>query len=144
MEVHCVERRCRKFILAASAALAVLIGCSKGPETLDISGTVTYKGQPLKHYQVTFFPEHGRPSMGLTDDSGHYKLVFTAGQGGALRGKNKVTVDYVPPDDAAARKAEMGQIPDEAKAIRAKYGDMKTTPLQFEVTKAEVKDWKLD
>lgn len=46
---------------SACAGLIVLIGCGgpDGPEMVDISGTVTYQGQPIKDGAIRFIPKEG-------------------------------------------------------------------------------------
>lgn len=48
-------------VLSACVVLAVLAGCGgpDGPEMVDISGTVTYKGEPIKDGAIRFLPQEG-------------------------------------------------------------------------------------
>jgi len=59
---------------------------------VDVSGTVTLDGQPLPGARVLFRPKQGRPSAGITDDVGHYKLQYTAEKPGALPGEHSVII----------------------------------------------------
>ncbi len=71
----------------------VLSGCgNSGPELAGVDGTVTLDGQPLPFATVEFYPEHGRPSVGFTDDGGRYTLRFSKSADGALLGSHTVTV----------------------------------------------------
>ena len=80
---------------AASTLLvaAVLTGCGdNGPATGMVDGVVTLDGKPLDQAMVSFQPQNGRRSIGVTDASGHYKLRFTATADGALPGEHKVLI----------------------------------------------------
>lgn len=74
--------------------MVVLTGCggSSGPDLLPAEGTVTLDGQPLDQAVVTFVPANGRPSVGVTDPQGHYRLKYTEDRSGALPGAHKVVI----------------------------------------------------
>jgi hypothetical protein len=74
--------------------LLVCLGCGKGdmPDLGQVEGTVTLDDAPLANAIVTFQPEHARPSYGKTDSSGHYELVYTDGNNGAVLGTHTVTI----------------------------------------------------
>lgn len=72
--------------------LAVL-GCgSSGPRLGQVEGTITLDGQPLPEALVTFYPKDGRPSSGVTDSNGVYRLQFTADKAGAALGEHVVRI----------------------------------------------------
>lgn len=88
-----------KMISVARIALIVvavgwLAGCGPGGVPLGtVSGHVTKNGKPEAGITVKFEPESGdRQSLGLSDASGYYELIFT-GRKGALLGKHHVTVE---------------------------------------------------
>jgi hypothetical protein len=54
----------RMVAVAGLISLASLAGCSKGPALATVTGTVTYKGQPLKEGTITFIPADGRSATG--------------------------------------------------------------------------------
>jgi hypothetical protein len=73
--------------------LVALAGCnSNDPKIVEVTGTLTYKGNPMPNVLVTFSPESGRPSWGQTNENGEFKLNYAKGQDGALVGKHKVWV----------------------------------------------------
>jgi hypothetical protein len=45
---------------------------------------------------VDFVPDQGRPSWGLTDERGHFKLNYDRGHDGAVVGKHKVSARKGP------------------------------------------------
>src|SRR5215831_2512081 len=62
--------------------LSALVGCGWG-ETLGVgvSGTVTYKGQPIKEGTISFIPMSGTngPKCGANIDEGRYAIPRRAG-----------------------------------------------------------------
>ncbi|WP_437225119.1 carboxypeptidase-like regulatory domain-containing protein [Planctomicrobium sp. SH661] len=73
----------------------LLSGCSGAQDTpglVKVTGLVTMNGAPLPGAEVTFRPEKGRLSSGITDDSGRYSLVYMQGVPGALPGKHTVSI----------------------------------------------------
>jgi hypothetical protein len=75
-----------------------LAGCG-GPqsdkELVQVSGTVTYAGEPLPDAIVAFdSAEHAdaSPSTGVTDDEGHYSLKLSADEVGVPPGRYKVAI----------------------------------------------------
>lgn len=81
----------RKFIAFAVCCLA-LTGCGE-MKVAPVNGVITLDGQPLPKASVTFLPEAGgRPSYGVTDDSGRYRLAYSMNEEGAEVGKCKVKI----------------------------------------------------
>lgn len=67
-----------------------------------VQGVVTKDGVPVPSATVTFYPEQGRPSIGITDDEGHYQLKFTESRPGAVVGTHRVNISHggsPPPGD---------------------------------------------
>jgi hypothetical protein len=88
---------------AASVATLALCGCTKGTtlKTVQVTGKVTYKDQPLEGATVAFVKEVqagevAHPASGKTDAQGMYKLVSFESPSkpvdGVVPGKYKVTV----------------------------------------------------
>jgi hypothetical protein len=116
--------------------LALVPGCgSGGPEVVKVTGTVTRGGQPVGRLVVNFWPDHGRPSWGLTDAEGRYTLNYDKDRDGAVTGQHKVWVQKKPgsPKDEADMANGLVTLPPQINAIIEKYGDQKTTPLRVEV-----------
>jgi len=69
-------------------------GCgSGGPELAPVEGTVTLDGTPLPAATVVFQPpEPGSPSSGITDEQGHYELLYAPGREGAMIGRHTVRI----------------------------------------------------
>ena len=72
----------------------LIMGCSgtTGLSIGKVSGVVTMDGQSLPQATVMFQPALGRPSMGVTDDSGRYQLSYAPGIEGATLGEHQVII----------------------------------------------------
>lgn len=81
-----------RVLLPIVLVIALLSGCGGG-DFGSVSGKVTLDGKPLKGAYVEFQPVHkGRPSSGVTDQNGHYELMYTADQEGAEIGEHTVRI----------------------------------------------------
>jgi len=49
-------------------------------------------GEPVAGKEVVFTPAQGRSSIGLTNENGDYKMMYTFKWEGAMIGSHKVTV----------------------------------------------------
>jgi hypothetical protein len=73
------------------------------PDLGKVTGTVTYNGKPVPNAMIRFIPlgEDGkeRPghtmtaAIGMTDDKGHYSMLYVKDAPGAAVGQNKVTIE---------------------------------------------------
>ena len=104
-------------------------GCTREPyEVVPFSGTVTWQGKPVPDLAIFFEPEVGRPSNGITDESGRFTMIYTLKRNGVQKGKGKLYFDYSPMIGADVS----GQW---TKTIK-KYG-RDNTPLLLDVQKPE-------
>lgn len=93
--------------IAIPLCLASLAGCGQD-EYGDlglVQGVVTLDGEPYPHAMIIFSPPGGeRPSQGITDETGHYELIYIRTTRGALVGDHKVSITTVPrmPEDGTA------------------------------------------
>ncbi|MFI4874646.1 MAG: hypothetical protein ACIALR_04885, partial [Blastopirellula sp. JB062] len=62
------------------------------PDLGQVEGDVTVDGKPGVNLAVAFIPENGRPSLGVTDEQGHYRLSYFRGETGATLGNHKVMI----------------------------------------------------
>jgi len=91
-----------KLLLPASLALALaslpLAGCSgNGLNLAKVSGTVTYKGQPVKNGTVFFMPDEakgtkGMPAMAAIAENGSYVLSTETTGDGVIVGSHRVGI----------------------------------------------------
>lgn len=117
-----------RLALACALALGGGAGCGTDdtPPIGLVSGTVTRNGQPVPGLTVSFLPEAGRPSWGVTDADGRYSLHWDEDHDGAEVGNHKVCVAF----DASLQADESGRTKGKAKAtamtdrraIAEKYG----------------------
>ncbi len=121
------------------AACAVFTGCSGGPPTEHVSGTITYNGAPVADAQVGFVPDGGdesvKPARGQTDASGAYTLrtYLKPGQeaSGAMVGRYKVTVVKGLPQKQVIEYEDLKNKKDQ---LPPAYADATTTTLDADVT----------
>jgi hypothetical protein len=88
----------------------ILTGKGNFPPLGQVSGKVTMAGQPLANATVRFAPkdpvygegQNGKKlaasvSIGVTDDNGHYTLLYVKDMNGAYVGQHKVTIEAQDP-----------------------------------------------
>ena len=80
---------------AAILLAAVVLGCGggSGMNLAPVTGTVTYRGQPLAQGTVTFFPTTGRPATGKIENGKIVQVTSLAPNDGATVGPNQVTIE---------------------------------------------------
>ncbi len=127
------------FVVGPLVGVLLVGGCNRGPDIVEVQGTMTRKGKPLPGFAVTFQPASGRPSVGQTDQNGHFEMGYTFREKGVLRGKHKVFVLYVPVETTYDAKGA----PADLKEITEKYGSYADTPLEVEIT-GPTKDLKIE
>jgi hypothetical protein len=108
-------------------------GCG-GSGLVNVSGRLTYKGQPVPSTRVMFQPEDGgREIHGVTDDNGDFTLKYSRTQTAIPAGRHTVYLRYI-----ASTEEEQHEIPPKAskelKAILEKYKDPATSDLHYEIT----------
>ncbi len=77
---------------------AMLTGCGReGPERVIVSGTITYRGEPLKEGQIRFFPTKGTqaPMSGADVVDGRYTVKA---KGGVAIGTHRIEIIAHRPD----------------------------------------------
>lgn len=100
----------RLFVVACS--VFVLCGCGSEGRVGDqpvftVTGTVTYKGEPVSGADVIFFPQGKEDSaFGRTDDKGVYRLTTFAANDGAIEGRHLVAIIKAPPVAPPAKEAD--------------------------------------
>lgn len=93
------------FVLGAMALAGCGGAAADAPPVAPVEGTVKWNGAPLAGVTVTYMPTDvaagiaTSPSLGITDDKGHYVLTFSAAQKGAIIGKHKVLLQKDSPVD---------------------------------------------
>jgi len=114
----------------------VLLGCSRKNPTAPVSGTVTYKGQPVSFGKVTFKDEQGRAGWGDISN-GQYSLKAPVGDCTVAIESRDLEP---PPDPKKSKQARPGMYIGKSH-IPEKYESFKDSGLTYKV---ENKDNKVD
>lgn len=122
----------------AFIALAI-IGCSRGPEIVPVSGKVLYNGEPLKYGGVMFQPEAGQPARGVIQPDGTFVLTTESKGDGATVGRNRVRVTCYEAQDPSAAASE-GEAALGKLLIPKKYTDIDTSEIEIEVPRGGKND----
>ena len=72
--------------------LAAIAGCERGPNTVPVSGKVSYNGTPLEFGSVMFQPPSGQPALGEIQSDGTFSLSTYRPGDGAVVGRHKVRI----------------------------------------------------
>jgi hypothetical protein len=124
--------------LIAVVGLGAVSGCTRsqqGPATVEVTGTVTYEGQPIDGANVIFHPANGSDqtlaSQALTDKNGRFELSTHVGGGkfktGIVPGNYAVTIKKL---DTAAIANTLAPPKD---LLPNRYGSPKTSGLTAKV-----------
>lgn len=123
---------CTRFLPLFAVATC---GCSPSPEIVPVEGTVTLGGKPLEKIEVVFYAHgdtHAPKIAGITDGSGHYRLVAPAGRDGTVVGHYKVCL-YDERAKVRSPKPKAAPVPREPSRIPESYSRPDRTPLQAAV-----------
>lgn len=116
--------------IVLSLGMLVLSGCGgedlKRPALGKVSGSVEYKGQPVKEGQITFYPENGRSATGKVIDGKIEEVTTFDPNDGAPVGSLKVTVVAFDKSTADAYNPGKNLLP-------TKYASLQSTPLSVEI-----------
>jgi hypothetical protein len=123
-----------------SCLLAAAGGCGGNAKMAAVTGTVTFKGQPLASAQVNFAPvEGGAIASGQTDSAGRFRLGTQTRDDGAIVGKHRVgVIARGPPRPLRPGEVGSGMPGDMAPGdplIPVRYFDPQTSKLEFQVVR---------
>jgi len=140
------DRCCWRLRFLTVCAITTMLGCNNsGLETFDVTGQITYQGEPASGADIAFVPQDDltlKPARGTSDDGGQYRLsVYVAPDNqpqGAMPGSYKVIIQKVetPKVDRVVDYQEEIRSP----ALRAKhllptvYSEVDSTPLTATVS----------
>jgi hypothetical protein len=81
--------------------MVLLGGC--GQQRIPVRGVVVWRGAPVPHGQVVFFPTEGRPAYGDLDSEGRFSMNTLSAGDGVMAGEYRVVVQSdlpINPKDA--------------------------------------------
>lgn len=126
----------RRFVMTGIAVLC--FGCGGGvsdrPELGEVQGVVKFNGLPAGSAMVTFIPENGRPSFGVTDAEGKYQLMYINDIPGAAIGQHEVRITTFNPS------TEMVTVPEK---FPAKYNSKSVLTAEVQAGKNTI-DFNLE
>ncbi len=125
--------------LLGAGCVIWLLGCggSDSPETVAVSGSVTYQGSPLTNGKVMFNPvdsQVGRVAHGQINEDGSFVLsTYHDGDGARPGDYNVSIVSYTPGSGGLEKDRELGLSISDTSAIPEKYNDPKTSGITISV-----------
>ena len=141
-------------ILLPLFLLPLFIGC--GPQTVTVTGRVTFEGEPMKDINVFFQPVTDSAvvppaAAGLTDANGFYRLRLIGEQkkSGAMPGEYAVFVSWIDPNqdpfperEGYVPNPEPYGIPDKARLGRITFTVPERGPVvaDFHFTEEDLKE----
>lgn len=144
----------RDYQILLLCLLGFSIGCGGSGVPLDksvpVSGVVTYQGQPLPNYRVTFIPADGRQSgSGVSDADGKFVLSTHEAGDGVPPGLCKVIVAWEGPAAADGGGAETPvenprDLPKPPVNLPPKYADSEQSGITQEVPEDGLTDVKIN
>jgi len=144
------------FRLVACGIAFWSLGCDRDPgprahieKVVPVSGTLTFHGQPLESYLVTFLPTDGRrAATGLTDAAGRFTMGTNKAGDGAPPGAHKVAFVWAPPTPDTPGQEQIiddpALLPKPKLEIPAKYGNPDTSGYTQIVPDGGMTDLKFD
>ena len=109
---------------ACVLAGCLVLGCSRGPSLVPVSGTVTVDGKPLQAGAVLVAPMGGRAAGGRIGADGRFTLSTWQPEDGVVAGSHRVEVIASKPLPGNRRQW----------LVPKKVRSLATSPLRLEVT----------
>jgi hypothetical protein len=140
-----IARKCVWAGTVAVLSLSTLLGCGEDDgigQRYPVSGTVTYKGEPLKSGTVNFTPDgaEGRPAAGEIASDGSYRVTTLTPGDGMLPGRYKVAIQAnytdmtkVVNNPGGLYRSDLMRKAPKIKVIPEKYASAATSGLTAEV-----------
>ena len=125
MKFNCVSYLC---LLTVFVSIAPLAGCGdRGdrPELGLVEGVVTLEGKPIANARVVFEPLTGRESLGVTNEDGHYELIYIRDIKGAVVGPHTVRItmatDKAPKEQISPQYNRRTELEREVQSSRNRF-----------------------
>ncbi|MCA9090662.1 MAG: carboxypeptidase regulatory-like domain-containing protein [Planctomycetaceae bacterium] len=146
------------FVAMGLLLAATLSGCGGGddhperPDRAEVSGTVTYKGEPIDKATVSFHPEaaDGKAAFAITDAEGKFVMGTFETRDGVVAGTYHVTVTKMESTSAAQVSQDDPNYnpnppPSVSKSLLPKkYSDPSKSGLQVTIDAEPIKDLKFE
>jgi hypothetical protein len=119
----------RLFCAMLLVGLLAALGCG-GPATGEVTGVVTFEGQPIEHGSIAFFPDNGQaPSTGGVILQGKFsvKKVPVGVMRVRINGAKDIKEQKMTYDTKAPKVLTSDEL------LPPKYSDDKLTELRYEV-----------
>jgi hypothetical protein len=131
--------------LALLAVAIFCVGCSRGPATAKVSGTVTLDGKPLAFGSVMFQGvAGGQPAAGNIQPDGTFELTTFNPGDGALVGSHRVrVVCYSSQDPANKALGPMGDSLGKL-LIPERYTSLGASGLTADVPAEGIENYKIE
>jgi hypothetical protein len=130
-----MNARSQSLVVSTAVLLTVVTG-GCGGETLslvEVTGTISYQGEPVPNADVMFQPPEAPPAMGRSDEQGSFSLV-TSGRPGAAPGPARVAVTaFEVLEEVPAGDADPEGYSEQRSLIPEKYMNVISSPLAVEV-----------
>jgi hypothetical protein len=152
--------------MVGGMAIQFIAGCSNSApgraKTVPVSGSVTYKGQPVEGAQVTFLGDGNvLPAIAVTDANGKFKCTTYNSGDGAIPGEHSVTVSKTVTTgletESITQRSEKGmeramlrgqrgenQPPKPLNMVPEKYAQAATSPLHLTVKEGAANEFKIE
>ncbi|SIO63004.1 hypothetical protein SAMN05444166_7213 [Singulisphaera sp. GP187] len=131
-------RSIRKYSFMFSCVLTVLLSAcgsaEKHPETVPVSGKVTYDGKPVPKGTITFQPADGQPAVGEIQPDGSFQLSTFGEKDGAVLGVHKIMIISNTADPTMIPGSSPGYVKPKD-IIPKKYNQLQTSGLEATVSK---------
>jgi hypothetical protein len=125
----------RLFTSLVVAASVALVGCGGGGiERVDVYGTVTYQGAPVKEGLISFVPQGEGPVAGTNITDGKYEAK---GDGGVPPGKYHVKISSTV-EDKESYVPDAMPVPPQKEILPSKYNIATELTLEVPSGKGEM------
>lgn len=135
----------RRRWLSLGVVATLTLGCSRGPATAEVSGTVTLDGKPLSFGSVMFqSAAGGQPARGDIQPDGTFVLSTFQPGDGAMVGNHRVrVVCYSSQDPAKQGQGPMGDSLGQL-LIPERYTSLGASGLSADVPPEGLTDYKIE
>ena len=120
----------KSLVIVSSWILLTLSGCSDKPKLAQVTGNVTYKGQPVKQGSITFVPAEGRPATGKIVDGKITEITCYELNDGVPLGSHKVLIQ-------AGQQSDDMYAPTAKSPIPERYASLEKSDLTAEIVAGE-------